>query len=44
MALKKQLQNGLNKVMGWLIPQVRGRADGRLVNEVARELLAHGGQ
>ncbi|MGQ9666274.1 MAG: GatB/YqeY domain-containing protein [Anaerolineae bacterium] len=27
------------KVMGKLMPQVKGRADGRLVNEVVRELL-----
>ncbi len=27
-------------VMGQLMPQLKGRADGRLVNEVVRELLA----
>ena len=27
------------KVMGRLMPQVKGKADGRLVNEVVRELL-----
>lgn len=29
----------LGKVMGKLMPQVKGRADGRLVNEVVRALL-----
>ena len=31
--------NGMGQVMGRLMPQVKGRADGRLVNEVVRELL-----
>jgi len=30
----------VGRVMGKLMPQVRGRADGALVNEVVRELLA----
>ncbi len=30
----------IGPVMGKLMPQVRGKADGRLVNEVVRELLA----
>ena len=30
----------MGKVMGRLMPQVKGKADGRLVNEVVRELLA----
>lgn len=29
----------MGKVMGALMPQVKGKADGRLVNEVVRELL-----
>lgn len=32
----------MGKVMGTLIAQVRGRADGRLVNEVVRSLLQGG--
>lgn len=31
---------GMGQVMGKLMPQVKGRADGRLVNEVVRQLLA----
>ena len=30
---------GMGQVMGKLMPQVKGKADGRLVNEVVRELL-----
>lgn len=30
----------MGQVMGRLMPQVKGKADGRLVNEVVRELLA----
>ncbi len=30
---------GMGQVMGRLMPQVKGRADGRLVNEVVRGLL-----
>jgi len=30
----------LGKVMGWLAPRTRGRADGRLVSQVAGRLLA----
>jgi uncharacterized protein YqeY len=30
---------GIGQVMGRLIPQLKGKADGRLVNEVVRELL-----
>ena len=32
-------QRDLGKVMGAIIPQTRGRADGRLVNRIVRELL-----
>ena len=31
---------GMGQVMGKLIPQLKGQADGRIVNEVVRELLA----
>jgi uncharacterized protein len=31
---------GMGQVMSRLMPQVKGRADGRLVNEVVRELLS----
>ena len=31
---------GMGQVMGKLMPQVKGKADGRLVNEVVRELLS----
>ena len=30
---------GMGQIMGKLMPQVKGKADGRLVNEVVRELL-----
>lgn len=30
---------GMGQVMGKLMPQVKGKADGRLVNEVVRDLL-----
>jgi len=30
---------GMGQVMGRLMPQLKGKADGRLVNEVVRELL-----
>ena len=30
----------MGKVMGWLSPRTKGRADGRLVSEVVREALA----
>jgi uncharacterized protein YqeY len=30
----------MGKVMGVLMPQVKGKADGKLVNEVVRELLS----
>ena len=32
---------GMGQVMGKLMPQVKGKADGRLVNEVVRELLSN---
>jgi uncharacterized protein len=32
---------GIGQVMGKLMPEVKGRADGRLVNEVVRQLLAN---
>ena len=31
---------GMGAVMGRLMPQVKGKADGRLVNQVVRELLS----
>jgi uncharacterized protein YqeY len=31
---------GMGQVMSRLMPQVKGRADGRMVNEVVRELLS----
>jgi uncharacterized protein YqeY len=31
----------MGQVMGKLMPQVKGKADGRLVNEVVRELLSN---
>jgi uncharacterized protein YqeY len=31
--------NGMGQVMGRLMPQLKDRADGRLVNEVVRDLL-----
>jgi len=30
---------GMGQIMGKLMPQVKGKADGRIVNEVVRELL-----
>jgi uncharacterized protein YqeY len=33
----------MGRVMGRLVPQVRGRADGRIVSEVVKRLLAGGG-
>ena len=33
---------GMGKLMGRLMPQVKGKADGRLVNQVVREMLAGG--
>jgi hypothetical protein len=30
----------LGKVMGWLSPRTRGRADGKLVNELVAQALA----
>jgi uncharacterized protein YqeY len=32
----------MGRVMGWLSPQTRGRADGRRVSEIVRRLLAGG--
>jgi uncharacterized protein YqeY len=34
-------QRDLGKVMGAIIPKTRGRADGRIVNQIVRELLKH---
>lgn len=34
-------QRDLGKVMGAIIPKTRGRADGRTVNKIVRELLEH---
>jgi uncharacterized protein YqeY len=33
----------MGKVMGWLAPKTKGRADGRLVSQVASRALAGGG-
>jgi uncharacterized protein YqeY len=33
----------MGKVMGALMPKLKGQADGKVVNEVVRELLASGG-
>ena len=33
----------MGKVMGWLAPKTRGRADGRLVSQVASRTLAESG-
>ena len=30
---------GMGQIMGKLMPQVKGKADGRIVNEVVREIL-----
>ena len=35
-----QSNQDMGKVMGKLMPQVRGRADGNVVNQVVRELLS----
>jgi uncharacterized protein YqeY len=35
-------ERDLGKVMGVLMPKVKGRADGKLVNQVVRELLKSG--
>lgn len=35
-----QSSQDMGKVMGKLMPQVRGRADGNVVNQVVRELLS----
>jgi uncharacterized protein YqeY len=35
-------ERDLGKVMGVLMPKVKGRADGKLVNQVVRELLTSG--
>ena len=32
-------QKGMGKVMGLLMPKVKGRADGKLVNSIVREML-----
>lgn len=32
---------GMGQVMGKLMPQLKGQADGRIVNDVVRELLAN---
>ena len=32
----------LGKVMGWLMPRVKGRADGKVVNRIAGEMLRGG--
>ena len=33
----------MGKVMGWLAPKTKGRADGRLVSQVVTRALAEGG-
>ncbi|AFV12467.1 aspartyl/glutamyl-tRNA amidotransferase, subunit B [Thermacetogenium phaeum DSM 12270] len=37
-----QSERDLGKVMGVLMPKLKGRADGKLVNEVVREILKDG--
>lgn len=31
----------IGKVMGWLMPKIKGKADGGFVNQLVREALAH---
>jgi uncharacterized protein YqeY len=33
----------MGRVMGRLVPEVKGRADGRALSELVRRLLAEGG-
>jgi hypothetical protein len=32
----------MGRVMGRLMPELKGKADGQLVSDVVRELLGHG--
>ncbi len=41
-ATRAQSERDLGKVMGVLMPKLKGRADGKLVNEVVREILKDG--
>ena len=36
-------QKDMGKVMGWLAPRIKGRADGRLVSQLAGKALAEAG-